>query len=106
MREKDADEQREKLRNKERLTRKELDMTVYDISLKLADQPGLPSPVAKTNAVAAKISGSTVPKTDEDEADEEKPPAQDTALLEAQQILVDYIGLMAKRSVAAATPAK
>jgi len=105
--EKDADEQREKLRNKERLARQEPDMTVYDITLKLADQPGLPSPVAKTNALTAKISANvTTQKSDEDEAEDEKPPAQDTALQEAQHILVDYIGLLAKRAVATAATTK
>jgi carboxyl-terminal processing protease len=102
IREKDADEQREKLRNKERLARKEPEAKVYEITLKLADQPGLPKPVEKTNTITAKIA-SEATSTNADDEEDEKPPAMDAGMLEAQSILVDYIGLLAKRSVAATT---
>jgi len=111
VREKAADEQREKLRNKERLTRKEPEAKVYEITLKLADQPGLPAPVSKTNAAPATLANATAKAADADDADaEEKPPFVDASLVEAQNILIDYIGLLNKRSLAAtaaaAAPAK
>jgi len=103
LREKEADEQRDKQRNKERLARKEPDVKVYEISLKRAEQPGLPPPMEKTNSVTAKISSGTVSTDDEDE--DEKPPVVDAGMQEAQNILVDFIELLAKRSVAASTTA-
>jgi len=106
VREKAADEQREKERNKERLTRKEPEARIYDITLKLADQPGLPAPVSKTNAAPAALANATAKPADADEADaEEKPPFVDASLVEAQNILIDYIGLLTKRSLAATAAA-
>jgi carboxyl-terminal processing protease len=97
LQEKEADEQREKARNRERLARKPLDAKVYEITLKQLNLPGLPPPVAKTNSVASK---STTPVPPEED-DEEKAPLEDAQLLEAQQILSDYISLLAKKGVAA-----
>lgn len=51
--EKEEADAREKGRQKERLARAPLDKTVYEITLKLADQPGLPPPVPKTNTLVA-----------------------------------------------------
>jgi carboxyl-terminal processing protease len=83
--------------------------TTYEITLKLADQAGLPAPM--TNAVAS-VKGAgkhpTVsPKakagdTDADEEEEDKLPARDVYLDEAQQILVDYIRLLSKGNVTTA----
>jgi carboxyl-terminal processing protease len=107
LREKEAEEQREKLRNKERLTRKEPEAKIYEITLKLADKPGLPPPVEKTNSVTTKITGGpAIAASTEDEDEDEKPTIADAGMQEAQNILVDYIGLLAKRSVAAASTAK
>lgn len=44
--------QRAEARRKEILARNEKTPTTYEITLKLADQPGLPPPLAKTNIVA------------------------------------------------------
>jgi carboxyl-terminal processing protease len=83
--------------------------TTYEITLKLADQPGLPAPM--TNAVASVKGGEhpTVnPKaksgddSDTDEDEEDKLPARDVYLEEAEQILVDYMRLLAKGNVTTA----
>lgn len=47
-------EARAEARKKELRTRAEPDYKTYDITLKLADLPGLPPPTIKTNAVAVK----------------------------------------------------
>lgn len=127
LQEKEEEEAKAKRREAELKTRKEPAETVYDITLKLATQDGLPAPVAKTNAVnlaAAKAGGvgagkaATVAGGDtnsataavsepvksldpDDEADLEKPPGVDAHLVEAQRILIDYIGLLSPRTAAA-----
>jgi carboxyl-terminal processing protease len=54
LKEKEEADVREKARNQERLARQEPEQKVYDLTLKLADLPGLPPPTAKTNAVVAR----------------------------------------------------
>ena len=54
LKEQDEAEARQKARDKERLARPEPPEKVYEMTLKQADQPGLPPPVAKTNAALAK----------------------------------------------------
>ena len=56
LKEQDEAEARQKARDKERLARPEPPEKVYEMTLKQADQPGLPPPVAKTNAALAKLS--------------------------------------------------
>jgi carboxyl-terminal processing protease len=110
--EQDEAEARQKAREQERSTRPEPQEKVYEITLKQADLPGLPPPVAKTNASLAKISGhpnsgsagaatnsaaAAVPSADNpDEAEAAKPPPPDAPLLEAEHILVDYLSLLPK----------
>jgi carboxyl-terminal processing protease len=105
-------EARLKARDKERLTRPEQQQKVYEITLKLADLPGLPPPVARTNTALAKLSvhpmagpSGTASKSTaaaapsggiEDELDAEKPPPTDAAMLEAEHILADYLSLLPK----------
>jgi carboxyl-terminal processing protease len=115
IKEKEQDEARQKARDKERLARKEPQEIVYDLPLRLADQAGLPAPEQKTNTLA-KVSGargaaaatnsasvSATPGTSDiltdDEADDEKPPAVDASLDEAEHILVDYMGLVRKQAM-------
>lgn len=50
--EKQEADQREKRRQQERFARARPEQTIYEIPLKLADQPGLPPPVQKTNGLA------------------------------------------------------
>jgi carboxyl-terminal processing protease len=118
IKEKDEDEARLKARDKERLARKEPQEKVYELTLRLADQPGLPAPVQKTNTVA-KVSGAngaaaatnsaSVSATPgdrdvltDDEADDEKAPAVDASLQETEHILVDYMGLVRKQALVTA----
>jgi carboxyl-terminal processing protease len=111
LREQEDNELRQKARDRERLSRPEPTEKVYEITLKQADLPGLPPPVARTNAALARLSGHPVAspsgtmtnsaaaalggeKSDEEEA--EKPPPTDAPLLEAEHILVDYLSLLPK----------
>ena len=113
-------EARLKARDKERLARPESKEKIYDLTLKLAAQPGLPPPTVRTNLAkldvpAAGVSAAVgtnatlaatpptpVPVVPPDaESDEEKPPAVDATLSETEHILQDYITLMNKGNVAA-----
>jgi carboxyl-terminal processing protease len=112
LKEQEENEARQKAREKERLARPEPQNKVYEITLKQADLPGLPPPVAKTNAALARISvqpsvGSPGASTNSaaaaapsgdipDEAEAAKPPPPDVPLLEAEHILVDYLSLLPK----------
>jgi len=66
------------------------------LTLRQADLPGLP-PI--TNAVAKLASGKDAKASSSDDADEEKPPAVDASLTEAEHIMVDYLSLLAKADV-------
>jgi carboxyl-terminal processing protease len=123
LQEKEEADQRLKARDKERLARGETNEKTYELTLKQAALPGLPPPVAKTNAVISKVSGSKsgsasgmstngaiasaqspapAPGSLEDTTDEDKPPAVDANLLESERILLDYLSLLPKNNVAAA----
>ncbi len=117
IKEKEDDEARLKGRDKERLARQETAEKVYEISLKQALLPGLPAPVAKTNTLAhlsqkgsagastngtiASVPAST-PVDPIDAADEDKAPAVDAPLIEAEHILMDYLSLLPKGSLVTA----
>jgi carboxyl-terminal processing protease len=124
LQEKAEDEARIKARDKERLARKEPQEKVYELTLKLAQQPDLPPPVAKTNAVAkldphkletlsasatnaalaaAKNSDGAVESGLDDLADDEKPSPVDADLVESEHILVDYLSLMPRGSSVVST---
>jgi len=115
LKEQEEAEARQKARDKERLARPEPPEKVYELTLKQAGLPGLPPPVAKTNAALAKLSARPDPgisgaSTNSaaaaigaahrdaalDEAETEKPPAPDAALVEAERILIDYLSLLPK----------
>ncbi|HWQ92456.1 MAG TPA: carboxy terminal-processing peptidase [Clostridia bacterium] len=115
IKEKEDAEARQKARDKERRARPERKQTVYEITLKDVDLPGLPAPMQKTNALAAiKVDG--VPTTTnmsaahtpsasvdplEDALDEDKAPSIDPVMAEAERILVDYLGVLSKANVVA-----
>lgn len=96
----EEDDARQRARDKERLARKTVPPTVYELTLKQVDLPGLPAPAAKTNAEVAKVEGEVL---GEDEAAEEAPPIVDAALEETERIMLDYINLLAPNSIAAKT---
>lgn len=121
--EKEQIDARIKAREKERLARQEPTEKTYEITLKLAQQPGLPPPITHTNATTlAKNSGpktpgaavtgtnSTVAAAKEasandasldNDTDEEKAPVVDADLIESEHILADYVSLLPKGSLAA-----
>jgi hypothetical protein len=96
LKEKDDNEARLKARRAERKARGESKDKTYEITLKLADQAGLPAPLARTNEPTAKLEGTVKPPADSDTADsaeDDKTPALDTMLEETQRILADLIAL-------------
>jgi carboxyl-terminal processing protease len=119
IKEKEEAEAREKARKQERFARKDTEEKTYEITLKLADQPGLPAPVVKTNSLIARASqgggavsaskdsvslAATAPAQDPNvnaEEQEEKAPTVDATLNEAEQIMIDYVSLLAKARFAA-----
>jgi carboxyl-terminal processing protease len=93
--EKAQDTSRVDARKKERASRKPSPQKQYEITLKNADQPGLPAPVTvasatQTNAVEdleADTENPDQPKTVKDQT-------ADPTLEEAKHILVDYVGVL------------
>jgi carboxyl-terminal processing protease len=107
LKELEANEAREKNRNRERLTRQAPEPTVYELTLKQVDLPGLPPPVVKTNSVNAKFGGDpaaghpVAAYHDSGSAlDTETAPVADATLEEAGQILMDYVSLLDPNGVA------
>jgi len=119
LKEKEEVDARVKARDKERLARPESPEKTYEITLKLAQLPGLPPPLAKTNSTIAKLSrsngvpvggtnstvvaakaGSPEATSIDSEFDEEKPPAVDAPLIESEHILVDYLSVFPKGNLA------
>ena len=116
MKEKKESDERSKARKKELAARPEPPGKIYDITLKLVGEPGLPAPTLRTNHTTA-VSGSTdekVAKTDkpkktdakktdkpagaahgsEDGEDDDADVAPvDISLDEAKRILMDYARL-------------
>lgn len=124
LQEKEEAAARQKAREKERLGRSLPEITVYELTLKNVDQPGLPPPVARTNTLAAaeaklspdavggaqEVAAANLSETDDAEAaeegDESKVPPPDFVLEESQRILVDYLGLLIKnKTLTASSPA-
>jgi len=110
LKEKEEADARAKAREQERLARKETSEKVFEITLKNASLPGLPPPLAKTNGLAkvtiqggagtnetASAGSAVPPKSEGGGEDEEKAPAVDATMTEAQHILVDYLELLSKR---------
>jgi carboxyl-terminal processing protease len=108
--EKDEIEARQKAREKERLARKEGPEKIYELTLKELDAPLVlkTNTLAKADSKAAGGSAGTnaalvsasdpAPElgVDEDRVDDEKHTPPDAVLKEAEQILVDYLGLLVK----------
>jgi hypothetical protein len=105
LKEKDEAEARQKAREQELKSRKPTQETVYDLTVKQTEQPGLPAPVQKTNSNTAKLAhppGTAAPLATKDasvketEDDSDKPAPVDPVLNEAEHILVDYFSLVSK----------
>lgn len=87
--EKDSAKNRIKERNAERLARKDTPPTTYEITVKNAGNPGLPSPVDPNQR-----KDSTATDDDKDDAAEPLVPTQDILLSEAERIMKDYLQLL------------
>jgi carboxyl-terminal processing protease len=115
LKQKEEDDAREKARQQERLARGPSPEIVHELTLAQVDEPGLPpptnslakllpykglgSPGGQTNAsVAVKLEPARHPGELGNDLDEEKPPAVDAALVEAEHILVDYLSVLPKTS--------
>lgn len=105
LKEKEDADARVKARKEERKGRPQSTAKVYEVTLKLADQPGLPEPAGATNQ-PPHLAGTTTPaapsaadpddaagETDEDA--EDRGPVIDVALEEAERILQDFVQLSA-----------
>jgi carboxyl-terminal processing protease len=91
---------RQKARDQERAARKAADVKIYELTVKKAGEPGLPSPVAETNTVAANSlpTGTNSTQTAASKvADAPKPP--DPMLDETERILEDYISLLSSNQM-------
>jgi carboxyl-terminal processing protease len=122
LKEKDEADARVKARDKERLARKESPEKKYELTLKDVNLPGLPPPVQKTNSTlvrfdhakgaAAIVSAGSNPTASvttapaaspdtgvEDTPEDEKPPAVDPTLTEAERILLDYMSMFPKHNL-------
>jgi len=117
LQEKDADDTRQKARDKERLARKDPDQKVHELTLKQVDLPGLPPPLEKTNTAAKNFSAREAPPGDsvtsasvtakaaepardlDGEDAEDKPSPVDATLDETERILEDYIMLLARKNL-------
>ena len=107
VRERNEDRARAEARKKELAARGQKEPTTYEITLKLADEPGLPAPMGKSNTVAGVTGSGTSKPANEAEAKPAKPahpdddeeevkplePAVDVHLREAERILLDYLQL-------------
>jgi hypothetical protein len=107
LREMDEAETRMKARDRERKARTEPELTTYEITLKLAELPGLPPPLQKTNRLSGASATNSADIASVDaavaEEDEEQGPGVDAVLLEAQRILLDYVKLLPRAGAVAVT---
>lgn len=115
LKEKKEAEARAEARKKELKSRPAPDYKQYDLTLKLAEEPGLPPPTARTNTTAAvtkdKPKEVKTGDPDEDLADgtdaDSSTPTVDIHLDEARRILLDLIELCGKdKAIAAKTEGK
>jgi carboxyl-terminal processing protease len=103
VRERLDDRARGEVRKKELAARGQKEPTTYELTLKSAEEPGLPAPVGKTNAVAkandphspgkTPAEGSKADPDDEGELENQPDQAVDVHLREAERILIDLIEL-------------
>ncbi len=102
LQERDEQEARRKAREADLKQRRDPEEKVYEISVKLALQEGLPEPVAKTNQVASVTApdgttpSATEPSTDPEDDAHDSPtrvPPVDVTMKEARRILLDLIRL-------------
>ena len=97
---------RQKERDAERAARKAPNVKIYELTVKDADEPGLPPPLGATNNVTTGISpaalhplpsGSTTSTVATDSSP--KPPGVDPMLDETERILADYISRLSSNQI-------
>jgi carboxyl-terminal processing protease len=93
LKERQANQARQKARDKEREARKASGLKVYEITVENADKPGLPEPLGQTNL--GQVAASTNATTNVSDVAAKKPAADiDPALTETENVLEDYISLL------------
>ncbi len=108
------DKARAEARKKELVDRKEKQPTTYEITLKLADQDGLPAPMTNKVVVAVNRNDAKVLEAEKKEAKDsedgledgeaEDEVASDVTLKEAERILLDLIRLNGRSPATARVP--
>lgn len=95
LKEREEADARAKQRKTERAAREHGQEKIYELTLKLAGQPGLPPALGSANAPPEKPTSTLAAASalDDDDAAEDKSPATDVALKEAKRILRDLIEL-------------
>lgn len=120
LKEKAEGKARAESRKRELAARGAVEPVTYEITLKNADEPGLPAPITKTNVVAASkgdlkvlggdaAAGQAQPRRrpaadEEDEDEEDTTTALDIHLREAERILLDLIQASGTRKGVAVAP--
>ncbi|HEY1490254.1 MAG TPA: carboxy terminal-processing peptidase, partial [Verrucomicrobiae bacterium] len=104
IKERQSNQARLKARDKEREARKNLGITVYEITVENADQPGLPEPLGKTASGSAmietnKIASADSPNTVAAATGKKSEPQIDPILGETENILEDYIAAMSANRI-------
>jgi hypothetical protein len=101
--ERQADDARQKQRDAERVARKAPDTRIYELTVKGADEPGLPPPLGTTNNVTADHLPATPPPpasgTSTNTTVAAEPSGNDPMLDETERILEDYIPLLSANKV-------
>lgn len=111
------DKARAERRKKELAERHEKEPTTYELTLKLADQEGLPSPVTNKVVVAVNRADARVlegekndgakkadPEAEDDDLAADEEVASDVTLKEAQRVLLDLIRLTGRAPATAKVP--
>ncbi|MCL5099053.1 MAG: carboxy terminal-processing peptidase [Candidatus Omnitrophica bacterium] len=95
--EKQEADARQQTRKKELLARPAPDQKVYELTLKQADLPGLPPPLAQTNDLIASVNKNLTSDSDsETKSEDDSMPVVDATMAETERILIDLITLSAK----------
>ena len=97
--ERQAADARQKKRDAERAARKAPDVKIYELTVKTADEPGLPPPLGETNIVGTVKSPADINALAAASAKPPAPPAPDAMLEETKQILEDYIPLLSSNQI-------
>ena len=96
-------EARQKARNAELAARKTPDVKIFELTVKKADDPGLPPPLGETNAATtinlpAGTNSTNITSTASSMAGNASKPL-DPTLDEAERILEDYISLLSSKQI-------